>query len=60
MSPRTYRLQRRAETAEETRARIVSATLALHSERGVESVEDHLVRMSDHDTGHLRQLHQLT
>lgn len=35
MSPRTYRLQRRAETAEETRARIVSATLALHSERGV-------------------------
>jgi uncharacterized damage-inducible protein DinB len=31
-----------------------------HTERGVESVEDQLVRMSDHDAGHLRQLHQLT
>jgi uncharacterized damage-inducible protein DinB len=31
-----------------------------HTERGVESVEDQLVRMSDHDVGHLRQLHQLT
>lgn len=31
-----------------------------HSERGVESVDDQLVRIADHDTGHLRQLHQLT
>lgn len=28
----------------------------LHSERGEESVLDQLVRMSDHDEGHLRQL----
>ena len=30
-----------------------------HVERGVESVEDQLVRMSDHDTGHLRQVQEL-
>ena len=30
-----------------------------HTERGIESVEDQLVRMSDHDTGHLRQLQEL-
>lgn len=35
MSPRSYRLRRRAETAEQTRARIIGATLALHTERGV-------------------------
>ena len=35
MSPRPYRLQRRAESAEETRTRIVRATLDLHRERGV-------------------------
>lgn len=32
---RSYRLGRRAETAEETRRRIVEATYALHSERGI-------------------------
>lgn len=32
---RAYRLGRRAETAEETRRRIVEATYALHSERGI-------------------------
>jgi uncharacterized damage-inducible protein DinB len=31
-----------------------------HRERGVESVEDQLVRIADHDVGHLRQLHELT
>ena len=31
-----------------------------HTERGVESVEDQLVRMSEHDAGHLRQLQELT
>ncbi len=31
-----------------------------HAERGVESVEDQLLRMADHDTGHLRQLQELT
>lgn len=30
-----------------------------HSERGVESVEDQLVRMEEHDVGHLRQLADL-
>ena len=35
MSPRRYRLDRRAETAEETRRRIVEATYALHGERGI-------------------------
>ena len=33
--PRAYRLGRRAETAAETRRRIVEATFALHSERGI-------------------------
>ena len=32
---RRYRLDRRAETAEETRRRIVEATYALHGERGI-------------------------
>ena len=35
MSPRRYRLDRRAETAEETRRRIVEATYSLHGERGI-------------------------
>lgn len=35
MAPRPYSLKRRAETAEETRRRILEATLALHAERGV-------------------------
>ena len=35
MASRTYRLGRRAQTAEKTRRRIVEATHALHSERGV-------------------------
>ena len=35
MSPRRYRLGRRAETAEETRRRIVDATFQLHGERGI-------------------------
>ena len=35
MSPRRYRLGRRAETAEETRQRLVEATFALHTEKGV-------------------------
>lgn len=37
MSPRRYRLGRRAETAEETRRRIVEATFQLHSEKGIGS-----------------------
>jgi AcrR family transcriptional regulator len=35
MSPRRYRLGRRAEAADETRRRLVQATFALHSEQGV-------------------------
>src|ERR1051325_6131629 len=35
MSPRAYRLQRRADTAAETRKRIVEATHQLHIEKGV-------------------------
>jgi AcrR family transcriptional regulator len=35
MSPRTYRQQRRAESAVETRDRIVRATAELHAEKGV-------------------------
>jgi AcrR family transcriptional regulator len=35
MSPRTYKLARRGEAAEETRQRIVEATFALHSEQGI-------------------------
>jgi AcrR family transcriptional regulator len=35
MSPRRYRLERRAETAGETRRRLVDATFALHVEQGI-------------------------
>ena len=35
MSPRRYRLERRAETAEQTRRRLVEAVHALHGERGI-------------------------
>ena len=35
MSPRRYRLERRAETAGETRRRLVEATFALHVEQGI-------------------------
>jgi AcrR family transcriptional regulator len=35
MSPRRYKLGRRAETADETRQRLVEATFALHTEQGV-------------------------
>ena len=35
MSPRRYRLERRAETAAETRRRLVDATFALHVEQGI-------------------------
>jgi AcrR family transcriptional regulator len=35
MSPRRYRLERRAETAAETRRRLVEATFALHAEQGI-------------------------
>lgn len=35
MSPRQYSLGRRAEAAQQTRARIVDATVALHSEQGI-------------------------
>ena len=35
MAPRAYRLGRRADSAEDTRRRIVEATRALHGERGV-------------------------
>src|SRR5438105_7971184 len=35
MAPRKYQLGKRAEAAEETRQRIVEATLALHAEQGV-------------------------
>jgi AcrR family transcriptional regulator len=35
MSPRRYRLERRAETAGETRRRLVEATFALHAEQGI-------------------------
>lgn len=35
MSPRRYRLERRAETTEETRRRIVQATQELHARQGI-------------------------
>ena len=35
MSPRRYRLERRAETAGATRRRLVAATFALHAEQGI-------------------------
>jgi AcrR family transcriptional regulator len=35
VTPRAYRLGRRAESAERTRERIVEATMALHRERGI-------------------------
>ena len=35
MTPRRYRLGRRAEAAEETRRRLVQATFELHSEQGI-------------------------
>jgi AcrR family transcriptional regulator len=35
MSPRRYRLERRGETAEQTRRRLVEAISALHAERGI-------------------------
>lgn len=35
MSPRQYRLGKRAATAEETRRRIVESAMALHAERGI-------------------------
>src|SRR5260370_19161268 len=35
MAPRRYRMERRAEGAEETRQRIVQATMALHTAQGV-------------------------
>jgi AcrR family transcriptional regulator len=35
MSPRRYRLSRRAETAGETRHRLIEATFALHAEQGI-------------------------
>src|SRR5919197_2527451 len=35
MSPRRYRLERRAETAEQTRRRLVTATQQLHAEQGI-------------------------
>lgn len=35
MAPRTYRMDRRRAATEETRRRIVEATLALHSEKGI-------------------------
>lgn len=35
MCPRAYRMQRRTETAEQTRQRIVRATYELHAEKGI-------------------------
>jgi AcrR family transcriptional regulator len=35
MAPRKYQMDRRADTAEQTRKRIVEATYALHAEKGV-------------------------
>src|SRR5258708_1619882 len=35
MAPRQYRMERRAEEAEETRQRILQAAMALHTEQGV-------------------------
>lgn len=35
MSPRTYRMSKRAESTAETRQRIVEATMTLHRERGI-------------------------
>lgn len=35
MAPRRYRMDRRSSAVEETRRRIVEATLALHTERGI-------------------------
>src|ERR1041385_741558 len=38
MAPRIYRMDSRAETAQQTRERIVAATLELHAARGVLAV----------------------
>ena len=37
MSPRRYRLGRRAETADETRQRLIEAAFALHAEQGIQA-----------------------
>jgi AcrR family transcriptional regulator len=52
MAPRAYRLGRRAESAEDTRRRIVAATRALHGEQGVaETTVKQIARRADVSVG---------
>jgi AcrR family transcriptional regulator len=52
MAPRAYRLGRRAESAEETRRRIVEATRALHGEQGVaDTTVKQIARRADVSVG---------
>jgi AcrR family transcriptional regulator len=52
MAPRAYRLGRRAESAEDTRRRIVAATRALHSEQGVaDTTVKQIARRADVSVG---------
>jgi AcrR family transcriptional regulator len=52
MAPRAYRLGRRAESAEDTRRRIVAATRALHIEQGVaDTTMKQIARRADVSVG---------
>lgn len=52
MAPRAYRLGRRAESAEQTRRRIVEATRALHGEQGVaDTTVKQIARRADVSVG---------
>src|SRR5262245_38507308 len=52
MAPRAYRLGRRAESAEDTRRRIVEATRALHNEQGVaDTTVKQIARRADVSVG---------
>lgn len=52
MAPRAYRLGRRAESADDTRRRIVAATRALHVERGVaDTTVKQIARRADVSVG---------
>jgi AcrR family transcriptional regulator len=52
MAPRAYRLGRRAESAEDTRRRIVAATRALHGEQGVaDTTVKQIARRADVSVG---------
>jgi AcrR family transcriptional regulator len=51
MSPRRYRLERRAETAGETRRRLVEATFALHAEQGIYTTMSHIAERAGVSVG---------